>query len=119
MLKTIKSSTPISKSVYTSSDFDFGEELGNNIKILKNINKADNGYYMIIAVHSNNEKLKDFLTKVVASGEKAVDFFFDVNTNKYYIYSEMYSDINGATEALQSKGSQPYNEKMSIVKIEN
>ncbi|OZV68455.1 PorP/SprF family type IX secretion system membrane protein [Winogradskyella aurantia] len=119
MLKNIKETTSLSDTVLTREDFDFGEDQGNNIKILKNINKVDNGYYMIIAVHSNVDKRNDFLTKVVASGRKDVDFFYDVNTSKYYIYYEKYNDISEATKALEAKGSRPYNSKMSIVKIEN
>ena len=118
-LKNIKETTSLSDTVLTREDFDFGEDQGNNIKILKNINKVDNGYYMIIAVHSNVDERNDFLTKVVASGRKDVDFFYDVNTSKYYIYYEKYNDISEATKALETKGSRPYNSKMSIVKIEN
>jgi type IX secretion system PorP/SprF family membrane protein len=118
-LKNIKETTSLSDTVLTREDFDFGEDQGNNIKILKNINNVDNGYYMIIAVHSNVDERNDFLTKVVASGRKDVDFFYDVNTSKYYIYYEKYRDISEATKALDAKGDRPYNSKMSIVKIEN
>jgi hypothetical protein len=118
-LKNIKETTTVSNSSVSINEFDFGEELGNNIKILKNISNTPDGYYLILAVHSNVEKRNEFVTKVVASGNKNIDFFYDVNTSKYYIYSKKVNDINNARQELNTRGNQPYNSKMSIVKIEN
>ncbi|MBO3117807.1 hypothetical protein J4050_13705, partial [Winogradskyella sp. DF17] len=118
-LKRIKETTILSNGNLNSDDFDFGEDQGKNIKILKNINNTDDGYYLILAVHSNVEKRDEFLRKIVAQGNKNIDFFYDVNTSKYYIYSKKHNTITEATKALESKGSLPYNSKMSIVKIEN
>ncbi len=117
-LKNIKSTTSIGQ-VLKTEDFDFGKEQSSNIQILKNINRVDNGYYLIIAVHRDTEKRNDFVTKVVASGRKDVDFFYDVNTSKYYIYYDKFDSIEAANEVLKSKGNRPYNIKMSLVKIEN
>ena len=118
-LKNIKETTTLSKIPLKVEDFDFGEEQGNNIKILKNIKNVESGYYVVIAVHSNTKKRDDFVTKVVASGRTNVDFFYDLNTSKYYIYYDKSDSIESANEAMKSKGDRPYNEKMSIVKIEN
>ncbi|MAX71277.1 MAG: hypothetical protein CMC76_09290 [Flavobacteriaceae bacterium] len=118
-LERIKRTTETKETPYTAEDFDYGEELGNNIKILKNIKNVESGYYLIIAVHSNPQKRNEFVTKVVESGRSDVDFFHDVATSKYYIYYEKYDSIQSANNALKSKGNRPYNGKMSIVKIEN
>jgi len=118
-LKNIKQTTALSKVPLKVEDFDFGEEQGNNIQILKNIKNVESGYYVVIAVHSNIKKRDDFVTKVVASGRTDVDFFYDLNTSKYYIYYDKSDSIENANEAMTSKGDRPYNEKMSIVKIEN
>ncbi|WP_179338628.1 PorP/SprF family type IX secretion system membrane protein [Winogradskyella ludwigii] len=119
MLENIKSTTPLSETPFKAEDFDFGEALGNNIKILKNIQHIESGYYLIIAVHSNVKRRNEFITKVVASGRTNVDFFHDVNTSKDYIYYEKFDNISSANKALETKGNRPYNGKMSIVKIEN
>ena len=118
-LKNIKQTTTLSNVTLTAEDFDFGEEQSNNIKILKNIKNVESGYYVVIAVHSNTDKRNDFVTKVIASGRTDVDFFHDVNTSKYYIYYDKFDSIENANEALKSKGDRVYNQKMSIVKIEN
>ena len=118
-LKNIKQTTTLSNAPLKVEDFDFGEEQSNNIKILKNIENIESGYYVVIAVHSNTEKRNDFVTKVVASGRTNVDFFHDVNTSKYYIYYDKFDSIENANKALKAKGDRPYNQKMSIVKIEN
>ncbi|MFK7833754.1 MAG: PorP/SprF family type IX secretion system membrane protein [Winogradskyella sp.] len=119
LLKNIKENTVLSDTPLTVEDFDFGEAQGNSIKILKNIKNVKNGYYLIIAVHSDTKKRNEFVTNVVASGRTDVDFFHDVTTSKYYIFYDKFETIENANQALKTKGNRPYNEKMSIVKIEN
>ncbi|MBJ6368448.1 PorP/SprF family type IX secretion system membrane protein [Snuella sedimenti] len=118
-LNQIKQNTPLSTVPLTVEDFDFGEDLGTNIKILTNVKNTESGYYLVIAVHSDVVKRDDFLTKSVAAGQSDINFFFDVKTSKYYIYHEKFSSLEAANQALQLKGSKPYNGKMSMVKIEN
>ncbi|WP_299362115.1 PorP/SprF family type IX secretion system membrane protein [Winogradskyella sp.] len=119
MLQNIKRTTKPVETPYASEDFDFGEEQGENIKILKNVSNTESGYYLIIAVHSDINKRNQFLTKVIASGRANVDFFYDVNTSKYYIYYSKFDSIRAANKAMEAKGDRPYNIKMSLVKIEN
>ncbi|WP_138433960.1 PorP/SprF family type IX secretion system membrane protein [Winogradskyella algicola] len=119
MLQNIKRTTKPAETQYTSEDFDFGQEQSENIKILKNVSNTESGYYLIIAVHSDINKRNEFLTKVVASGRANVDFFYDVNTSKYYIYYSKFDSISAANKAMEDKGNRPYNVKMSLVKIEN
>ncbi|MBT8273393.1 MAG: hypothetical protein KJO77_06285, partial [Bacteroidia bacterium] len=119
-LENIRNTTDFSNVPLKAEDFDFGEEQSSNIQILKNVTNVENGYYLILAVHSDVQKRNEFVRKVVASGRKDIDFFYDVNTSKYYIYYQKFDSIEAAAnEGLKSKGSRPYNEKMSIVKIEN
>ncbi|MFY0714480.1 PorP/SprF family type IX secretion system membrane protein [Seonamhaeicola sp. NFXS20] len=118
-LASIKKFTQPSNLVLTEDDFDFGDEPSNNIQIVKNVTNAESGYYMVIAIHENEAKRNEFLTKVVSMGRKDIEFFFDVNTNKYFIYYSKFDNIEEAQRLLQSKGNEPYNAKMSIVKIEN
>ncbi|WP_232217128.1 PorP/SprF family type IX secretion system membrane protein [Winogradskyella sp. J14-2] len=119
MLQNIKRTTKPAETPYTSDDFDFGEAQSENIQILKNVKNTESGYYLIIAVHSDINKRNDFLTKVIASGRANVDFFYDVNTSKYYIYYSKFDSISAANKAMEDKGNKPYNEKMSLIKIEN
>ncbi|MFD0988815.1 PorP/SprF family type IX secretion system membrane protein [Mariniflexile jejuense] len=119
VLNSIKQFTEESTVPLKKEDFDFGEEQTENIQIIKDVSNVESGYYLVIAVHSDTAKRDEFLRKSVAAGQKNIDFFFDVATNKYYIYYEKFEDINGATNAIQAKGSTPYNGKMSLIKIEN
>jgi len=118
-LARIKKFTDESAVPLQEEDFDFGEEQTKNIQIVKNVLNEEPGYYMVIAVHNSAEKRDEFVTKVVASGEKDVNFFFDVKTNKYFIYYEKFDSISQAKNALDQKGSKPYNSKMSLIKIDN
>ncbi len=118
-LQNIKQITRIGEQSYTAEDFDFGEERSNNIQILKNMSRVENGYYLIMAVHNDTEKRNDFVTKVVASGETNVDFFYDESTSKYYVFSKKFDSIDAASEAMTTINDKPYNAKTSLVKIEN
>lgn len=117
-LNTIKQTTPISSVPLNPKDFDYGETL-NNIQIIKDVKKVESGYYLVVAVHSDVKKRDEFLRKAVAAGEANINFFYDVNSSKYYIYYEKHSNINDAQNTMASKGNKPYNGNMSMVKIEN
>jgi type IX secretion system PorP/SprF family membrane protein len=117
-LNTIKQNTSLSETPLTFEDFDFGEEQS-NVQIIKGVSNVESGFYMVLAVHTDIAKRDEFLTKVVAAGQKDIDFFYDVSSGKYFIYYEKYDDISGATRALETKGTKVYNSKMSMVKIEN
>ncbi len=118
-LSIIKQNTKLSTVPLKSEDFEFGEEQSSNIQILKNVKNVENGFYLIVAVHNDVAKRDDFVKKVVASGRTDIDFFYDVNTSKYFIYYDKFDSIEEANEALKSKGNRPYNIKMSLIKIEN
>ena len=118
-LQQIKQSTEVGSGSLTESDFDFGEKRSNNISIVKNVQNTESGYYLVLAVHSDVEKRDEFLRKAVMAGRSDIDFFFDVNTNKYYIYYKKFDDIESANRAMQSNGNEPYNSNLSTVKIEN
>jgi len=118
-LNRIKQTSTVSSVPLNSEDFDFGEELGNNVIILKDVQHIESGYYLVLAVHGNIVKRDDFLRKTVASGQADVNFFYDVNTSKYYIYFEKFDSIEAAGKAMQLNDNKPYKSKMTMVKIEN
>ena len=116
-LKQIKATTKVSSVPLKASDFDFGDNQA-NMQIIKNNKNLESGYYMILAVHSDIAKRDAFVTKTVAAGQSNVNFFYDVNSSKYFIYTDKFDNIQEATEALADKGNKPYNGKMVIVKID-
>ncbi|WP_281238320.1 PorP/SprF family type IX secretion system membrane protein [Flavobacterium praedii] len=116
-LKRIKETTKVSAVPPTASDFDFGDNQA-NMQIIKNNKNVESGYYVILAVHSDSQKRDTFVTKTVASGDKNVNFFYDSNSSKYFIYEAKFDNLQEATQALEDRGSKPYNSKMVIVKIE-
>ncbi|WP_303315152.1 type IX secretion system membrane protein PorP/SprF [Flavivirga abyssicola] len=118
-LNRIKQNTPVSSVPLKEEDFDFGEKQSGNIRIVKDVKNVESGYYLVIAVHDNVDKRDEFVKKTVSAGQSNVNFFYDENTSKYFIYYEQYSSVEQATRALQSKGDKPYNGEMSMVKIEN
>ena len=118
-LNLIKENTQVSSTPLEEEDFDFGEARSNKIKIVKNVANEENGYYVVLAVHNDTKKRDEFITKVVASGDKNINFFYDVNTSKYYIYQDKFDSVQSANNAVESNDNEPYKSKMSIVKIEN
>ena len=119
-LNQIKQSTEIGANrLLKAEDFDFGEErILDNIQIVKDVKHEDEGYYVVLAVHSDVVKRDEFLTKAISAGQANVNFFYDVNSSKYFIYYEKFGNIEAARKAIQLDNGKPYNSKMSIVKIE-
>lgn len=116
-LKRIKETTVLSSVPLKPSDFDSGE-VQPDVQIIKGNKNVLPGYYVVIAVHNEVAKRDEFLTKTVASGEANVNFFYDANSSKYFIYYESFETIEAAKQALNKKGSAPYNGAMTIVKME-
>ena len=69
-------------------------------------------------MHSDVKKRDEFLTSAISAGQANIDFFYDVNSSKYFIYYETFDNIETAKKAMLSGVRKPYNSKMSIVKIE-
>ena len=118
-LDSLKQNVTLRVTELSLEVIDFGRERNNNIQILKNIEQTESGYYLILAIHSTVIKRDKFLVQVISSGNKEVDFFFNVSTSEYYIYSKRFDNINETQRALVSKSNEPYNEKLNIIKIEN
>ncbi len=118
-LNQIKQFTPVASEPLTAEDFDSGEAQSNSIQIVKDVKNTENGFYVVVGVHSDVAKRDEFLRKAVAAGQSNIDFFFDVTTSKYYIYYQKFDDIQSARNAMELKGSKPYNGNISLVKIEN
>ncbi|MDO1500467.1 PorP/SprF family type IX secretion system membrane protein [Winogradskyella maritima] len=117
-LNQIKASTDIGSGIVAEEDLDFGDIEANKVTILKNIQNVDEGVYMVLAVHKDVEKRDKFLKDAMKSGLGNIDFFFDINTSKYYIYHKKHENLEMANRALNSKEDKPYNAKMSMIKIE-
>ena len=117
-LKRIKETTKLSATPLKPEDFDFGNEQL-NMQIIKNIKNVETGYYIVYAVHADVAKRDAFLTKTVAAGENKVNFFFDVKSSNYFIYTTRFDVLEEATKTLESRGNKPYNAKMVVIKVEN
>ncbi|MFD1162098.1 PorP/SprF family type IX secretion system membrane protein [Hwangdonia seohaensis] len=118
-LNQIKQFTPVASEPLAPEDFDSGEAHSSSIQIVKDVKNTESGYYVVLGVHSDVAKRDEFLRKAVAAGQANIDFFFDVNTSKYYIYYQKFDDIESARNAMSLKGSEPYNQNMFMVKVEN
>jgi type IX secretion system PorP/SprF family membrane protein len=118
-LRKIRENTQPTTVALKVTDLDFGDIGKNEVQIIKKVENIDSGYYLILAVHDDVVKRDAFLAKLVASGKRNVDFFFNKSTGKYMIYLEKYFELNDAKRALETKDDKPYNSKMTMVKVEN
>jgi type IX secretion system PorP/SprF family membrane protein len=118
-LRKIRENTPPTTVALKVTDLDFGDIGKNEVQIIKKVENIDSGYYLILAVHDDVVKRDAFLAKMVASGKRNIDFFFNKSTGKYMIYLEKYFELNDAKRALETKEDKPYNSKMTMVKVEN
>ena len=80
---------------------------------------TQNGFYLILAVHTDVSKRDSFISKVVSTGQQNIDFFYDISSSKYFIFTKRFENLEETPTALDAKGNKPYNGKMFVVKIEN
>ena len=59
------------------------------------------------------------ITKVVLFGELNIDFFYDVKTSMYYIFSQKFNSLNAAKIFMQLNKQLPFMSEVSIIKVEN
>ncbi|MDB2612549.1 PorP/SprF family type IX secretion system membrane protein [Flavobacteriaceae bacterium] len=120
-LNSLKKLTKIGSNTNLKiEDFDFGNKFSaNNIQIIKGVTYAKKGYYLILAVHSDIKRRDEFITKVVLFGEPNIDFFYDVKTSMYYIFSQKFNSLNAAKIFMQLNKQLPFMSEVSIIKVEN
>jgi hypothetical protein len=70
-------------------------------------------------VHKEVAKRDAFVQRVVAAGERAVDYFYHIPSGKYFIYVDKTDDLSDAQKILDKKDNKGYNSRRSIIKIEN
>jgi type IX secretion system PorP/SprF family membrane protein len=119
LMTKLRQNTDSNQELLTKDNFDFGIGQSTSIEILKNVQNTESAYYLILAVHSNVNGRNTFLENVIASGYRDVDFFYDVNTTKYYIYYNKYDTIEEANNSIKNIENRPYADKISLIKIEN
>jgi type IX secretion system PorP/SprF family membrane protein len=117
-LANLKANTPKSTSSLKPEDFDFGDN-ENNMQILKKIENATSGFYIVLAVHKDVAKRDTFVSKVIASGETNIDFLFNVASGKYFIYTKKFDNLTEATRALEKDTNKAFESRRFIIKIEN
>ena len=117
-LSQIKATTSPTGQAYQPTDFDYGDGDQTNMQIVKNVANEKPGFYTVLASHKNEARRDAFLKKAIQAGETNIDFFYDVNTSTYFIYTKRYDEISEADNAMNAKGSKPYNGKMVVIKIE-
>lgn len=100
---------------------DFGlDNSPNIIKIIKNINTLESGYYLILGNNSDAEKKEAFVKNLKSKGLTNINTFFDEKSEQYFVFhNQKFESLQSATSSLQSKAGLPYEGKMAIVKIEN
>ena len=86
---------------------------------MKNVEHTENGFYVVIATHASNSDRDDFVRKVIASGYRQVNFFYDIGTSKYYIYYDTARTIPEGNNIINSIKASPYAAEASLVKIYN
>ncbi|GAA4967225.1 SPOR domain-containing protein [Algibacter aquimarinus] len=98
----------------TSEEYSKGPNI---IKIIKDIKGVESGFYLIFDVCKDTQKRDDFLTKLRATENQDIDFFFDSESSNYFIYNQKYDTLEAATKALKSNETSPLYNNMFLVKV--
>ncbi len=97
--------------------YDFGYQFA-NMQVVKNIENVESGFYLILAVHNDSKKAETFMKQALASGQKNIKFFYNLNLNSYFIYTDKFDTAAKGVTALENKTDVACNAKMVLIKIE-
>jgi predicted 3-demethylubiquinone-9 3-methyltransferase (glyoxalase superfamily) len=90
----------------------------NVIPIIKGVDNLESGFYSIIGTFSNVSERDIFLNELASKGHSKIDFFFDEDSQKYFVYNKKFTTIEQAKEAFTSKRNSKVTDKISLVKVE-
>lgn len=92
---------------------------GVNIEVIKNLPDVENGFYLVVKVFKNGESRDVYTKSMTDYGEINTNFFFNLNTLSYYVYTKKFDNINEVQYEYDAKKNKQKYKDMFIVRILN
>jgi LysM repeat protein len=88
------------------------------IEVFDNLKGVPNGYYLILGIFADAAPRDQFIMKLIDSGDFNASFFYNVNSQSYYVYSDSFENIEEALYEYKQKENTPLYKNWSIAKLE-
>lgn len=88
------------------------------IEIFDNLKAVPNGYYLVLGIFTDATQRDQFIMKLIDTGDFNASFFFNVNSQSYYVYSDGFENIEEALYKYKQKENTPLYKNWSIAKLE-
>lgn len=83
-----------------------------------NLDWVPNGYYLVLGVFTDAEPRDEFIMKLIDSGDFNASFFYNINDQSYYVYSESFQNKEEALYKYKQKAKSPFYKNWMIAKLE-
>lgn len=88
------------------------------IEFFDNLKAVPNGYYLVLGIFADAAPRDQFIMKLIDSGDFNASFFYNVNSQSYYVYSDSFENIEEALYEYKQKENTPLYKNWSIAKLE-
>ncbi len=88
------------------------------IEVFDNLKAVPNGYYLVLGIFTDATQRDQFIMKLIDTGDFNASFFYNVNSQSYYVYSDAFENIEEALYKYKQKENTPLYKNWSIAKLE-
>lgn len=88
------------------------------VEFFDNLKAVPNGYYLVLGIFTDATPRDQFIMKLIDSGDFNASFFYNVNSQSYYVYSDSFESIEEALYEYKQKENTPLYKNWSIAKLE-
>ncbi|MCV9929934.1 LysM peptidoglycan-binding domain-containing protein [Flavobacterium sp. LS1R49] len=88
------------------------------IEVFDNLKAVPNGYYLVLGIFTDPAPRDQFIMKLIDSGDFNASFFYNVNSQSYYVYAESFQNIEEALYKYKQKENTSLYKNWSIAKLE-
>lgn len=88
------------------------------IEVFDNLKAVPNGYYLVLGIFTDATQRDQFIMKLIEKGDFNASFFYNVNSQSYYVYSDSFENIEEALYKYKQNEDTPLYENWSIAKLE-
>lgn len=88
------------------------------IEVFDNLKAVPNGYYLVLGIFTDATQRDQFIMKLIDTGDFNASFFYNLNSQSYYVYSDSFENIEEALYKYKQKENTPHYKNWSIAKLE-
>ena len=87
------------------------------IEVIRNLKDLEDGFYLVAKVFGEAAERDAFAIQLTDAGETKTNFFYNVNTLSYYVYTKIFQTADEAIYEYKTKVNNPLFEHLFIVQI--